>query len=119
EGEHNLAVLDHCGPDLQPGLPRRFERSLQCRSSTLALGFFRPLAHGAPRCLVSLLAFRWRVRRMFLPVRSARNSSMYDRPSAVWNARSRIDRLVMRARGGKPLGSSGLIDIHIVTSSST
>ena len=38
---------------------------------------------------------------------------MYAGPSAMWNARRRIDRLVTRARGGNLLGSSGFIDIHI------
>src|SRR5215469_6954979 len=62
-----------------------------------------PLCHGAPHRLVCL------------PVRSALTGSRRScaATSAVWNARSRIDRLVMRARGGKPLGSSGFTAIHI------
>src|SRR5262249_9930332 len=70
-----------------------------------------PLVHSALHFLVCLLTVRARFR--CLPARSARNSSMYEMPSAVWNARSRIDKFVVMARGGSPLGSSGLIDIHI------
>src|SRR5262249_28919897 len=63
--------------------------------------------HGAPRRLRCLLAVR--------PLRSALTGSRRScvATSAVWNARSRMDRFVTRARGGKPLGASGLIDIHI------
>src|SRR5262249_23024337 len=114
EGEHDLAVLNHCGFNRQPCLLRRFERCLQCRPP-LASGFLFWLAHGVPRRLIYLPAVRPRLRWILLLVRSALTGSRRScaAESAVWNARSRIDKFVTRARGGNPLGSSGRIDIHI------